>query len=401
MRGRLTARARLTAVFLGLFIVFGAALTVVNYALLEAQLPRPAMSGSSASIGATAAASLVEADSGSVTGTGNGPLQSDGAGPPSPAEISLSVVQAIGSYRSDALDSLLRISLLSLLGAALLAGLAAWLVSRRVLRPLGRMSETARHITERNLDERLPLTRQRDELRDLGETINGTLDRLAAALAHERRLVANASHELRTPIANQRVTLDVALHDPDASVRSLREACEVSLQQNYRSEALVNGMLAMARADQGRLDTGPVSLDRLVRRVLDETDTGRLRVTTRLDPATVAADPFLAERLVANLIANAVGHNSSGDGSVDICLRSGEAGTELIVANSCRPIHAGQLARIREPFRRAADDRTDSHSGAGLGLSIVDTIARAHGWTLTLSTVDPARFTASVVIPAA
>lgn len=401
MRGRLTARARLTAVFLGLFVVFGAALTIVNYALLNAQLPRTAATGSSTVTGPAAASSGGVVAGGSITGTGNGPPSSDVAGSPSPGEISLSVEQAIGSYRSDALDSLLRISLVSLLGAALLAGLAAWLVSRRVLRPLGRMSETARRITDRNLDERLPLTAQRDELRDLGETINGTLDRLAAALAHERRLVANASHELRTPIANQRIALDVALRDPDASAASLREACEVSLEQTYRSEALVNGMLAMARADQGRLDTEPVSLDELVRQVLGETDTGRLRVTTRLDPVTVSADPFLAERLIANLVANAVGHNASDDGSIDISLRRGESGAELIVVNSCRPIDAGQLARIREPFRRASADRTDSHSGSGLGLSIVDTIARAHGWTLTLSAADPARFTASVLFPAA
>jgi len=116
---------------------------------------------------------------------------------------------------------------------------------------------------------------------------------------------------------------------------------------------------------------------------------------------TVSADPFLAERLLANLAANAVSHNASGDGSIDISLRRGESGAELIVTNSCRPIDAGQLARIREPFRRAANDRTDSHSGAGLGLSIVDIIARAHGWTLTLSAADPARFTASVLFPAA
>jgi len=411
---RLTARLRLTVAYLALFIALGAGLAFANYRLLEAQLASGAsisQDSGSASVGETITADRngvttsapdplptgppLTGDPGPSTGPSTGSAGSPGWNDPA-LHGTTAVAQVVDNYRSKALSTLLRTSLLSLLGATILAGLLVWLVARRALRPLQSMNATATQITEHNLDERLPTTGPRDELRDLGETFNAMLDRLEAAFAHERRLVANASHELGTPLANQRVLLEVTLDDAEATPDRLREVCATVLEQNLRAERLLAGMLTMARASQAEVHTESLRLDEALTATLAAVDTGALEVRPDLTAATIAADPFLVDRLLTNLIANATRHNVT-DGWIEVAVRRNAGDVELSVRNSCVPLDPASGERLLEPFRRGTDDRTGS--GSGLGLSIVAAIAAAHGWALDLHLETAGVFGATIRFP--
>lgn len=373
----MSARTRLATIFLLLFVSLGTVLLVINYRLLDEQLPT----------------------SGHVTATALGPSVGD-EGPGSVVTAASAVSEAITDYRRNTLSELVRVSGLSLLAMSLLATAVAWIVARRVLRPLQLMNESARRISEQNLTERLPVSGPRDELRDLGETINQTLDRIQAAFEHERRLVANASHELGTPIANQRILLEVALDDPDASAEELRAACRTTLVQTERTQELLEGMLTLARAEHATVERSPVRLDRALQQTLDANALDRLEVQTALAPVTVLAEPFLVDRLVANLVANAGRHNIAS-GWVRLETMSQPDGSALLrVTNSAEPIDPADLPELTQPFRRASGDRIGSDRSNGLGLSIVDAVVRAHRWSLDLTVPQPAGFAATVRIPA-
>jgi len=394
-RIRLTARLRLTMAYLALFIVLGAGLAFANYRLLDAQLARgSAVSGDAGTSGS------VTAGLGGVTtltpGEGSGPAPTT-AGPQQSSVVSASsaVAELVDDYRSTALSTLLRTSLLSLLGATVLAGLLVWLVAHRALRPLQSMNATATQITEHNLDERLATGGPRDELRDLGETFNAMLDRLEAAFAHERRLVANASHELGTPLANQRTLLEVTLDDPDATPERLREVCTSVLEQNIRAERLLSGMLTMARAGQAELRTEPVRLDEAVVAAVAAVDTGTIDVRPGTESCVLEADPFLLERLLTNLIVNAARHNVP-DGWIEVAVRRADDRVELTIRNSCTPIDPLLRDTLLEPFRRGTGERTGSAAGSGLGLAIVAAIAEAHGWALDVDLTSPGTFAVTV-----
>jgi len=384
---RFTFRARLATAYVLLFIALGGVLLVVNYRLLDSQLPQQATTSGSVAVGVGGNA----ADNGTP---GHGATSAS-------ASSSASLVDsAIRAYRDDALARLLRISGFSLAIGTLLAALLAWMVAKRALLPLQRMNESARRISEENLDERLPVPGPRDEVRDLSENLNQSLDRLQAAFTHERRLIANASHELGTPIANQRAVLEVALADPDISRDQLLETCTTVLGQTLRSESLLTGMLTLARADQDRPVTVPVPLDRVLRDGVEHLAPNAITITEDLVPTTVLADRFLLERMLANLLTNAVVHNVTG-GWVHITLTSDSDSTVLTISNSCAPLAANQLPTLTEPFRRGAGDRVGPRAGAGagLGLAIADSVARAHQWRLDLSTPQDGQFQAVAVLP--
>jgi signal transduction histidine kinase len=378
---RLTARSRLAALFFLLFLGFGIGLQSLSYTLLDRQLPQQQQGLVSVAVPATSTPAVTEPSQGTTI--------------TSQATVSA----ALSHYRSDALHTLLKVSSLALVSMSAVAGVAVWLVARRVLRPLQQMNATARRIGEHNLDERLPVSGPADELRDLGETVNATFDRLASALAHERRLVANTSHELRTPVANQRALLEVTLGDPATSPERLREVCRTVLAQTHRHEALIAAMLALASTQHAELATSTVQLGELVQRVLDETAVGTLQVSVDLQDVVVEVDQLLCERALANLVTNAVRHNVEG-GWVKVSVGTGREGAELVVTNSSPPLDPTVLERLREPFRRATADRTRSDGGVGLGLAIVQTIADRHGWTVSLRTPGPGVFEVSLGLAA-
>ena len=286
--------------------------------------------------------------------------------------------------------------------------LLGWLVAGRVLRPLRTITAMTRDISAFNLHERLDLRGPNDELKELGDTIDGLLERLDAAFRSQRQFVANASHELCTPLARQRTLAQVALSDPDASADSLRAAHERILASGEQQEQLIDALLTLSRAQTAAVpprvvDLAAVAGELLAVRKADAEACG-VRVVPSLEPALLSGDPRLVERLVANLIDNAVRHNVQG-GTVWVRtgLRNGDAW--LGVSNDGPVVSPDQIDRLYEPFERLGAERTASGEGFGRGLCIVRAVAAAHDATLRTA-ARPAgglsievRFPASEVVP--
>ena len=270
------------------------------------------------------------------------------------------------------LTKLLIVAGVSLPVLAVIATGVGWWVSGRVLRPLHRISATARRLSSDNLHERIALSGPPDELTELAGTFDDMLARLEAAFESQRRFIANASHELRTPLAIQRAAVQIGLVDADPDV------VDKLLTANRRSERLLDGLLLLARSDRGLEHREPVALHTVVASDLAERAESitarRLTVTEQLAPCEVLGDPVLIRQLVGNLVGNAVRHNVDGG---ELRVRTDPV-RGLVVSNSGPHVDADQIDELFEPFRRGAG-RTAGDEGAGLGLSIVQSIARAHG----------------------
>jgi signal transduction histidine kinase len=265
---------------------------------------------------------------------------------------------------------------------AALALLAGWLVAGRMLRPIRTITRTAQRISSTSLHERLALDGPQDELKELGDTLDELFGRLDAAFDAQRQFVANASHELRAPLARQRALIQVALADPQASLSSLRAAHERVLASEQHLEQMIDGLLALTRGQTGLERSEHLDLAALVSEAMlvrEPQLTGReLDVRTTLATAPAEGDPRLLERLIANLIDNAVGHNSAG-GQVEIATGTRDQRAFISIANSGPAVPPGEVQRLFEPFQRLGDARTGHNGGHGLGLSIVQAIANAHG----------------------
>jgi signal transduction histidine kinase len=255
------------------------------------------------------------------------------------------------------------------------------------------MTATARRLSEENLHERIALDGPDDELKELADTFDAMLGRLEAAFESQKRFVANASHELRTPLAIMRTEVDVALANPDATPDELRRMGEVVRRATERSDALIDGLLVLARSDQGPTALAPVDLAVLAEEALAQSATeaavAGVETRARFDPAPTTGDPALLGRLAGNLIENAIRHNEPG-GWLEVQTGPGADGAgevRLVVANSGPLIDSGQVDGLFEPFRRLAGDRLAAPGGrgpgAGLGLSIVRSVVAAHGGRVT------------------
>jgi signal transduction histidine kinase len=258
-----------------------------------------------------------------------------------------------------------------------------WLVTAWVLRPLHATAETVRRLGPQNLGQRIRLRTRPDALKELTDALDDALDRLAAGYESQRRFAVNASHELRTPLAVQRVLTEVAMDDSDAGP-DLRRLGAQLLRTNERNEKLIEGLLTLAESGRGLPGKVPVRLDELTESVLDahEELAGKHRVTLRrkLDECTVPGDPVLLERLIANLVANAIAYNEPGGwAEVEIAAVGQPA---LAVRNTGEHIPAQDVTSLFEPFRRLDADRISNTGGVGLGLSIVRSIVAAHEGTV-------------------
>ncbi len=297
-----------------------------------------------------------------------------------PPSLSALQAQAAGQ-RSMALGDLLVQSGVALAIMTVLSIGLGWVVAGRVLRPLRTITAAAQHTSASNLHQRLALTGPDDELKELADTFDAFLARLEGAFDAQRQFVANASHELRTPLARQRTLIEVALADPQPSIASLQAVCGRALAASEQQEGLIDALLTLAHTQRGlrarvAIDVAGITADVLQAR-RDEASGAGLEVRADLQAAPAAGDPRLAERLVANLVGNAIRHNVAGGWvSASTGIRAGRA--VLTVANSGPAVPPAQVGRLFEPFQRLGEDRVGSQDGSGLGLSIVKAVAAAH-----------------------
>ena len=379
MRFQPTIRLRLTLIYGGLFLAAGAVLLTLNYALVRRGLERQ-----SGPIGVSVDAGVAGAATSQPDTFQPGTFQHlVGPGPQVITPDGRPIEEVLLRYQSELEDTALHeLVVQSSLALGLMAlgsvGLG-WVVAGRALAPLTRVTATARRLSQDNLHERLALVGPEDELKELADTFDAMLARLESAFESQRRFVANASHELRTPLAIQRTLVDVALADPDTSPDDLRVMAVALRDAVDRSERLIEGLLVLARSEQGNIPQDAVDLAVVAGVALDQSAAeaaGRgLHVDRRLEPTPVTGSRVLLERLVGNLVQNAVRHNVA-DGWVKV--ETGPPG-RVRVTNTGPIVPADQVADLFEPFRRLAPDRVDSSRGVGLGLSIVRSVARAHG----------------------
>ena len=306
--------------------------------------------------------------------------------------------QGAQGQRALTLSHLLHYSLITLAVVVALAAILGWIFSGRALRPVHRITTAARAASEHNLSARVAATGPRDELRELAETFDEMLGRLQAAFESQQRFIANASHELRTPLAVMRATVDVVLGNPDSTQGDLRAMAEDIRTAVQHAEHLIGALLILARNERGLTVREETDLATAAEDVLDTASLDGRQVHATLEPAVISGDPVLAERLIANLIDNAVRYNMA-DGEIWISTRTIAGSSLLTVANTGPVISPADASRIFQPFQRLSD-RT-SHDGSGLGLAIVASIAAIHGGSVTARPRADGGLAVSVTIPSA
>jgi signal transduction histidine kinase len=390
-------RLRLTLLYGALFLVAGTLLLAITYELVANSIG----GGRSVLLSARAPHSnaVVQLRAKSVSaavylGGKTSPVAKSALIPSLPTQLPLPLrhlafdlqVQAqntISQQRQDELDALITRSGVALGIMAFVSIGLGWLMAGRALRPVRTMNARARGISERNLHERLALEGPDDELKELGDTFDGLLARLEMAFESQRRFVANASHELRTPITLERTLVEVALADPGATVGNLRGTCARVLLASEEQERLIEALLTLARSQRGLESRQELDLAEVVADVVRGVHSHNVRVEPLLEEARTTGDVALVERLAVNLIDNAVLHNQPG-GWVQIWTGVRAGAPTLEVTNSGPLVGADQAPELLEPFHRLAGERAGRHAGLGLGLSIVDAIARAHDARLSL-----------------
>jgi signal transduction histidine kinase len=414
---RPTVRLKLTLAYGGMFLLAGAILLALNYALVSRSVRRPAAASAGFTFVAAAPAPgmagppdalgpirVIITEDGNTGVVGRkivgGPAAGAVMGPGAPAvkvlpepitadgrKVSDVVKDLAADYRAATLHELVVKSLQALGVMAVLSVGFGWAIATRALGGLHRITATARRLSEENLHERIALDGPEDELKELADTFDAMLARLEAAFESQKRFVANASHELRTPLSIIRTEVDVALADPDAPPAELRRMAEVVRTATQRSDALIDGLLVLARSDRGPAALEPVDLAVLAEEALvqstAEAAADGIGTSGCFDPAPTAGDPALLGRLAGNLIENAIRHNGSG-GQVEVVTGT-EPGTgeaRLAVSNTGAEIAAADVDGLFEPFRRLHGDRVGGR-GAGLGLSIVRSVTAAHGGRVT------------------
>ncbi len=319
------------------------------------------------------------------------------------------IVTQAEQQRHETMRTMLVWSLASLGVTGIAAVGFGWLMAGRALAPLQRITGTARRVADRNLHERIALQGPDDEIKDLADTFDAMLERLDRAFDGQRRFVANASHELRTPLTINRTLIEVALEDPGVSEDTRRLGATL-LQVNRRHERLIEGLITLAASEEGLAQRVPVDLGDVVHRAVGVAEPEARRacvdVVVTIAEATALGDRVLVERLAQNLVDNAIRHNVPESGWVRVAVQAHRDGAQLTVENSGPVIAAAAVDGLLEPFRRPGGDRiaesTDSTRprGAGLGLSIVRSIVRAHHGGLEVIARPDGGLVVTVTLPA-
>jgi signal transduction histidine kinase len=365
---RATARFRLTALYGGLFLACGAALLAVSYVLAKQAVSPDGKVNEAAFAHVQVSPGLTTVHRGLQALT--------------PSQVSLLMLTVGKELTTSDLRQMLIDAPVALAIVTVVALGLGWLVAGRILRPLAVITAAARRISASSLDERLALRGPDDELKALGDTLDDLLARLQASFDAQRHFVANASHELRTPITRERSMLQVALDDPSTTAETWRSVATEVLASNTEQESLIESLLTLATGEGGLDQHEQVDLAAVADGVLQarEAEAHRLglRIQATTEPAAVDGDLLLAERLVANLIDNAIRHNVSG-GHIEVRTGTRGGSAVLSVVNTGPVISAAEVGRLFQPFQRLSARRTASIDGHGLGLSIVHAIAAAHG----------------------
>src|SRR4051794_35291786 len=354
----------MTLLYAGVFFVAGALLLSVSYALVRNNLTNPANLRN------------LPADNWSYNVTAQHEIAQD----------------ALARLRAQ-----YAIALAAMTGLSVVLG---WGVAGRVLRPLQRITATAQRVSQDNLDERIGLEGPRDELKELADTFDGMLERLSGAFASQRRFVANASHELRTPLTVIRTELEVTLSDPRATTAELRAMGETVRDATLDTERLIQALLTLARSEGVNARHDPLDLadaaPRALARTAAQAAARGLDMRPTLDPAPVSGARRLLERLVATLVENAVRHNHEG-GTVEVRTSRAAGLSTVEVRNDGELIPPDALSSLLEPFQRL--DRGARGDGVGLGLSIVRSVAEAHGGSVELRARPSGGLVVRVALP--
>jgi signal transduction histidine kinase len=285
--------------------------------------------------------------------------------------------------------------LLVFLAVAAVVGLARW-----ALQPIRAFTATVSRLGPQNLGERVPVTDEHDETSALAAALNRMMDRLAAGYEGQRSFAANASHELRTPLAVQRALIEVGMSTPltsdqmDLLTRQL-------LDTNERNERLIEGLLVLSESERGLVGTTTQRLDLITQAVVDRhvelAENADVKLCVEVGHRVVMGEAVLLERLVTNLVHNAIKYNRPG-GRVAVHVGDDPA---LLVTNTGPIVAAEDVSALFEPFRRHSGARIDHSGGAGLGLTIVRSITQAHGGSVDASPGDDGGLEIAVRLPLA
>jgi two-component system OmpR family sensor kinase len=289
--------------------------------------------------------------------------------------------------------------------SVVIGAMGAWWLARKIIQPLEQMTQTAEQISFRHLDQRLGMTSSSNEVSRLATVFNTMLDRLQKSFEQQARFTADASHELRTPVAVILTQAEHSLSRPRTPVEycAALETCVVAATQMKR---LIDDLLILARADLGRLQLrhAPLDLAEVVRDVLmllePLAEQRKVRLSSHLLSAGVDGDSLRLNQVVTNLVSNAIRYNRP-EGSVSVSVFARDGRSWLVVADSGIGIPLGDQSRVIERFFRADTSRTfDDNQGTGLGLSIADEIISAHGGTMEIASQPDRGTTVTVQVPA-
>jgi signal transduction histidine kinase len=383
-------RLRLTLLYGVLFLLSGAVLLAITYFLVTYTGSGVGMSRSISPTGDQSVSIIL-----------GSPLPEDAPMSESDRSLAEAVQKQALQQQAEIRHQLLVKSGLALAITSIISVVLGWLAAGRVLRPLRTMTDSLQLISARNVHERLALAGPRDELRNLGDTVDGLLGRLETALESHKRFVANAAHELRTPLTVEHALLEEAVMDPDATLDSYRARFEDLMVVSEQQARLLDSLLVLATSERGLDSSESVDLVEQVGGVLRAAEPRAwnqdLSVVTQVRPAWVNGDPALITRLAANLVDNAMTYNVP-DGRVEVETGADGAGSFLSVTNTGPHVPPEIVGRLLNPFQRLNRTADDGHHG--LGLSIVQSIARAHSADLTVRARPEGGLAIRVLFPA-
>ncbi|MFJ8578357.1 sensor histidine kinase [Micromonospora sp. NPDC093277] len=384
MKPRPSIRLRLTLVYAVVLVGACAALLALNYALLYNSLYR----------------NPNEPDAAEISAMETEPHFTDEAAKLASIKAELANMERL---RRKTLLNTAGTSAVGLGVTALLGLGVSWVVAGRMLRPLRTLTAATRRISQDRLHERVALTGPHDELKELADTFDEMVARLESSFNSQRRFVADASHELRTPLAIVRTGAEVQLAKRESTTAQWEAVGRRMLTATGRAERLLDGLLALARSDSGVIAHDPHDLAVAAAVAVSEADgeaeRAQLTVTTDLRPAPVNGDPALLDRLVSNLVDNAIRHNNPG-GWIEVSTGRRDGDAIVTVRNTGDQIPPEVVDRLFEPFQRLSSDRSAGSRSVGLGLAIVRSIVRAHGGTVVAAPNAGGGLTVTVTLPA-